>query len=311
MDQLCGLLASRPWPASALVRRLADWPGDVSAQGASVPLRLCGGLHALARAGDPLLAPVYPPHRAEPEALWAAVRARLAEPPPGLDGFLDHAPQTNEVRRAAPLIALARWLGTRFGLPMVLSELGASAGLNLNFDRFGLPGQSGQPGLTPDWQGDPLPAGELTVIDRRGCDLSPVDPLADRDRLLAYLWPDQPERRALMLAALAHPRVPVDRADAGDWLAGRARPVPGACHLIFHTVAWQYFPPATAARATAAIIAAGEQATDRAPLAWFGAEADGAAPGIALTLRLWPGNRTWSLGRMDAHGRWIDWRTPV
>lgn len=29
----------------------------------------------------------------------------------------------------------------------------------------------------------------------------------------------------------------------------------------------------------------------------------------ALTLRLWPGDLRFELGRADFHGRWIDWKT--
>jgi hypothetical protein len=40
-------------------------------------------------------------------------------------------------------------------------------------------------------------------------------------------------------------------------------------------------------------------------------EADGTdAPGAALTLRLWPGNVTVQLARIDFHGRRIDWIAP-
>ena len=78
----------------------------------------------------------------------------------------------------------------------------------------------------------------------------------------------------------------------------------GALHLVFHTVAWQYFPPATQTRALAAMANAGRQA----PVARLSMEADGTSPGAALTLTLWPGNDTIPLGRADFHGRWVDWR---
>lgn len=86
----------------------------------------------------------------------------------------------------------------------------------------------------------------------------------------------------------------------------------GACHLIFHTVAWQYFPPPTRHKATAAIEAAGARATAEAPLAWFGMEADDRDKrGAALRLRLWTGERaagqSFDMGRADFHGRWVDW----
>ena len=51
----------------------------------------------------------------------------------------------------------------------------------------------------------------------------------------------------------------------------------------------------------------GRAATDDAPLAWFGMEADGGR-GAGLTLRLWPGDRTLDAGRCDFHGRWVEWR---
>ena len=81
---------------------------------------------------------------------------------------------------------------------------------------------------------------------------------------------------------------------------------PGHLHLIYHTIAWQYFPDETQARAQARIEQAGAEATDNAPLAWLGMEWDG-DEGAAMTLRLWPGNRTIALGRIDFHGRWISW----
>lgn len=39
-------------------------------------------------------------------------------------------------------------------------------------------------------------------------------------------------------------------------------------------------------------------------------KAGGAGDGPALTLTIWPGGTTLPLGRVDFHGRWIDWRAP-
>ncbi len=128
-------------------------------------------------------------------------------------------------------------------------------------------------------------------------------------RLTAYLWPDQPERLARTRAALAVAQAPVDRADAADWLAKRlTTSTDDHLHLIFHTVAWQYFPPETQSRARDLIEAAGARATAQNPLAWFGMEADTLSPGAGLTLRLWPGDTNIPMGRADFHGRWVDWR---
>lgn len=78
--------------------------------------------------------------------------------------------------------------------------------------------------------------------------------------------------------------------------------------VVFHTIALQYFPPATKSEITNLMEAAGQAATKSTPLAWLGMEADGSTPGAALTLRLWPGDHHLDLGRADFHGRWIDFR---
>ena len=143
--------------------------------------------------------------------------------------------QTNEVGRSASL--LGGFLAVaEAGLPLRVLEVGASAGLNLRFDRYryeaaGGPsfGPGGLPGPVRRAVGRcraPDLGVALVVAERRGCDVRPLDPAdpADRLRLRACLWPDQPERRARLDAALevAEPvPVPVDRADAAAW-AGRA-----------------------------------------------------------------------------------------
>ncbi|HMO73408.1 MAG TPA: DUF2332 family protein, partial [Paracoccaceae bacterium] len=248
-----------------------------------------------------------------PAGLAAALPAVLAARDGWFCNWVAQAPQTNEVGRAAVLIAAARMLAARFALPFVLSEPGASAGLNLRFDRFALAGEPHSTvRLAPDWTG-PRPAPvPLHVIDRRGADLHPLNPAQDGDRLAAYVWPDQAGRLRRLEAALriaAGLPAPVDCADAADWLEARlATPRPGACHLVFHTIAFQYFPPATQARATAALERAGATARPDAPLAWLAMEADGAPDGAAVTLRLWPGDLRLTLGRAGFHGQWLRWQ---
>jgi hypothetical protein len=314
MERLMAGLADRLTPGDAVSDRVLGWPGDPGSKADSVPLRLAGGLHALVLTGQaPDLAAIYATH-ADPTG---TALATIRQHPAFLLNWLQSPPQTNEIRRSAPLIAAAHWLTARFGLPLVLSELGASAGLNLLCDHYALTVGDRTFGpkdptltLSPDWTGPPPPDATPTLLDRRGVDLNPLDPVTDRLRLLAYLWPDQPDRiartgTALGLAATLRP--PVDRADAADWLEIRlASPTPGALHLIFHTVAWQYFPPATQTRALAAM----ETAGTKGPVARLSMEADGQTPGAALSLTLWPGGDTIPLGRADFHCRWIDWQAP-
>jgi hypothetical protein len=313
------LLADLLDPTTPLGARILSWPGDPTRRGDAVPLRLLGGLHALVLGRqDTGLAAAYAADGPTNDALSRALAGAMARHQTTLLAWLEQAPQTNEVRRSTVLIAAAHWLTDRFRLPLILSEAGASAGLNLLWDHFALVVQGDRFGpdeatltLTPDWRGTLPPRVAPRVIARAGVDLRPIDPIADRQRLLAYVWAGQPERMARTVAALdlaARLRPPVQRGDAADWLAERlAMRFPGALHLIFHTVAWQYLPADRQARGEALIAAAGSEATPDAPLARFAMEADGGS-GAALTLHLWPAGDVIDCGRADFHGRWVEWR---
>ena len=302
-------------PASALGRRLLNTPALPEAK---LPLRLAGALHALARAGDALAA-VYPPFDPDDAALASAL-TRAFRQEAAILPWLDQPPQTNEVARSAVLIAVGHWLTARNGLPLVLSELGASAGVNLLWDHYALQAQDWRLGpagpaltLTPDWHGAAPPSAPPLVIDRAGVDLFPLDPVADRDRLLAYIWADQTARLDRCKAALdlaARHGTKVNKGCAAAWAEARLANRPKALHLIFHTVAATYFSPATTKRLHSALAKAGAAATPDRPLAHLSMEWDGPAPGAALTLTLWPGGQTIPLGRADFHGRWVDWRAP-
>ena len=323
MGQLLRLLA-QIWPAESTIGKVCtNWPGpDLGPNGASLPLRIAGGLHALIlleRA--PELTASYPPNHVSDDQLGAAALAALNNHESFLLDWVKSPPQTNEVRRSAALIATGHWLAGRYDLPFIVSELGASAGLNLMWDKFAVHTSAGRLGpanapltLRPDWSGT-LPArARLRVTDRRGVDLNPLDSRKPDHalRLLAYLWPDQPHRAELTRAAIATQDAPVDRGDAIDWLAQRLLSVPaGHLNLIYHTIAWQYFPSDVALRGTRIIEAAGARATSETPLAWLALESDANPDGAALTLRLWPGDQTILLGRSDYHGRWVRWDGPA
>jgi hypothetical protein len=316
--------------------RVLGWPGDPTGMADALPLRLAGGLHALVLLGhDPALAKAYadagagqpardgPMAADESAALTTAALAAMSRHEAFLLRWLSSAPQTNEVRRSAALIAAGHWLTAQYGLPLILSELGASAGLNLLWDHYGLDIAGQRFGLaepvltlTPEWTGPLPPDAAPRISARAGVDLNPLDPVTDRLRLMSYLWPDQPDRLARTATALdlaAQIRPPLAKGDAITWLEQRlARPEPGSLHLIFHNVAWQYFPAAVQERGLALMEAAGRRATPDAPLAHLSMEADGRSgnDGAALSLRLWPDARTIPLGRVDFHGRWLRWEAP-
>ncbi|MDO1560342.1 DUF2332 family protein [Brevundimonas sp. 2R-24] len=326
--QVCALVAERLGRSTAVGRRMLDWPGVPDAHADALPLRFCGALHALARAGivDAVRAAWPPAPTPDDEMLWAAITAALEEQGEAVARWLDGPPQTNEVGRSGPLMAGLLVLAERFGLPFSLYELGSSAGLNLNLDRyaFDLGGvRAGDPAssvrLSPDWSGPPLAEAEVRVVARRGVDLSPLDPTdpATAERLLAYVWADQRERVERLEAALgvarAHPPE-VERADGADWLERvlKVEPEPGLCRVVMHTIALQYFPPEGRARVAAHLEQVGAQATEAAPLAWLAYEA-AAAPDAEgkrwaeLTLTTWPGAGRRLLARGHPHGTFIAW----
>ncbi|MEM1234329.1 MAG: DUF2332 family protein [Pseudomonadota bacterium] len=326
MGRMLPLLPQVLDPESALGQRLEAWPEDTLVpQADSVPLRLAGGLHHLHLSGvAPALSAAYPPHDVAQDTLQDALADTCCRHEGALLTALDSPPQTNEVRRAAVLIAAGHWLTARFGRPLVTSEIGASAGLNLNWDFMCLKAAGRTLGpetapvvLSPDWRGTPPVTCPAYVSEARGVDLRPIDVRDETAalRLMSYLWPDQPERLARTRAAIALFLAPdtealLEEGDALPWLARRLAPRAGQCHLIYSTIAWQYLTPDAQAKGAARISAAGQHATENAPLAWFRMEADAAGPGAALTLRLWPGDLHIDLGRADFHGRWVDWRAP-
>lgn len=321
MGQLLSMLADH-WPAgSALDVYFAEFSGDLGPAGASLPLRLAGGLHALVLSGvAPALKNVYPPHATSANALRVAVLGALQEHERFLLEWVKNAPQTNEVRRSAALMAGAAVAHQLSDLPVCLSELGASGGLNLMWDHFELLLPGARLGaddpvvtLTPDWTGDLPPLQQPRIATRAGVDLNPLDPRKSADllRLTAYLWPDQPARIARTRAAAHVMQAEIAQGDAINWLAERLTEAPGThLHLIQHTVAWQYFPQSAQDRGRALIEAAGAAAHKDRPLAWLSMETDGdtqGTVGAALTLRFWPGDITLNLGRVDFHGRWVKW----
>jgi hypothetical protein len=325
MQRLCALVAERVAATNDVFAHILSWPGNPGPRHDSVPLRLCGALHGLVLAGrDAALRRAYPPNRASDAALWSAVAAAALAHAPAILERLRSPPQTNEVRRAAILLPGFLEIARRFpGRPLVASELGASAGLNMNWDRYryrlgGLAwGPPDSPvALAPEWRGAaPLPpAVPVAVAGRAGCDLNPLDGSSEEDRLrlLSYVWADQADRLAFTRAALALLErfpVKVDRADAVAWLKARlAAPPAGAVHVVYHSIAWQYLPPPAQAEGAALLRRAGARATEAAGLAWLRFEDDGAEPGAALWLTTWPGGVDHHLARADYHGRWVAWR---
>jgi hypothetical protein len=324
---LCDVLGRSLDRSAEVGRRVLDWSGRPDARGDSVPLRLAAGLHALVRCGRvPRLAALYPPDPPPgAEALGAALADALSDAEADLLPWLDRAPQTNEPLRSAPLMAgLLVIAAETGGLPFALHETGASAGLVLVLDRYehrlggvtaGVPGAPVR--IAPAWDGRPPPAGApVRVARRRGCDLDPLDVTKpeDRERLLAYVWPDQADRlarveAAMDVAAADPPRI--ERAEAAAWTEAALDPdaaEAGVARVLMHAVALQYAPEETTARIAAHAARVGAAATDEAPFAWLRFEADpefGERGSLRLTL--WPGGAERVLALGDTHGEALRW----
>jgi hypothetical protein len=213
--------------------------------------------------------------------------------------------QTNEVNRSvylAPSLALA--CRDQPGRPVVLVEMGASAGLLLQVDRYRVELNGGRGRLV---LGDPTstvrcsgvdrshrPVGDLaeplelpTVAGRRGIDRHPVD-LADTDAvrwLEACLWPDVPgrvERFRSAVSLLAGTRSPVVRGDMVDDLpplleAARRAATADAHLVVFSSWALTYLDRGRRAEVADALAVA---AREGRPVTWLTAEPPHCTPGI-------------------------------
>jgi hypothetical protein len=199
--------------------------------------------------------------------------------------------------------------------------MGASAGLNLRWDRYRYElgdkrwGPEASPALVqPVLDGVPPPLDvevEVEVAERRGCDRRPNDPTTEEGRLtlLSYCWPDQTARVTLLRAALdiaPEVQVTVDEAGAGDWLGtALAEPAEGVATVVFHSIFWGYVPRPEQERIEATLAAAGERASGDSPLAWLRMEPGGKQTEVRLTT--WPGGGERLLAAAGYHGTPLRW----
>lgn len=304
---------------NALARRIVEWQGPPLAD--ALPLRVAGGIHALHLSGtEPALSPIYRGIGVDDAGILREVmRAHEAPLMPWLDG----PPQTNEAGRSSNFIAAMLWLA-RQGLPgrFECLEIGSSAGINLMLERYrydlgGVEIGPDDPAMrfTPDWKGPQPPDEPIAIVSTRGCDLHPVD-LTDPTqalRLKAYIWPEHTVRFERMEAAIraASERKPdLVEANAADFIeAELAKPqAQGTTRLLMHSIVWQYVPEDQQARITAAMEAAGAEATTDRPLAWVSVEADRTVHRHMLKVRYWPGGQAVTqLAWSHAHGADIEW----
>jgi len=342
-------------PLEVLARHF-QWFAEREAEPAFSPLyaRLCRGI-----AADPevlALAADTPPDQPAPNLLLGAVHYLLlggvthplaafypslsSSPDPG-DAYpafhrfcLDHAAdirellltrrvQTNEVARCACLLpAFALVARQKPGAPLSLIEIGASAGLNLLWDRYGYDYDNGRRYGIPDsplqipciWRGDilpPLPSPLPEAAFRVGIDLRPVD-TSDSDAVLwlrALIWPEHHERVSRLQQALEIARTHRPEVIAGDALNLLPEIVVQAPRNttlgIFHSLTIYQFTAEQRERLTSQLL---ELSMQRA-IFRIAFERDLRAEHPQL--RLFSYTRGIAaeqvLANCSAHGRWLEW----
>jgi hypothetical protein len=224
--------------------------------------------------------------------------------------------QTNEAQRSWVLLPL--FLHAAGGAEAVdVIELGASAGLNLVFDRYRCAYGEGSHGpvdaalVLRGEERRPLPPAlfqrSLNIRSRVGIDRAPIDvTTTDGVRLLeSFVWPGQDERVARLHAALEVVRDDPPRIVAGDIvdvLPDLLDELPrDGLALVFQTGVFEYIAPDARARVREileradrdlAFVASGRPRDE--PRAWG--------------MRIYrPGRGHEFAGHADYHGTWLDY----
>lgn len=303
-----------------LAELLHDWREEPMP--AALGLRLAGAFQYIARSEpESGLGALYRALDANPDP--ETVRRLIADTARSYAGvmsdYIARAVQTNEVLRSAALLGGFLEAAKQTGLPLDLYEIGASAGLLLNWDQYAYDFGSfgwgrGAQRLSTEWKG-PHPDWPQTVrvAGRRGCDISPVDYRDDKAvaRAVSYIWVEQADRRERYIKAVATARdlkPEVEQADAGDWLATRLEQRPDYCTaVVYHSVMMQYLSGETREKVRGAIEKAARSASTSRPLAWLRFEPDEGGVNFAVDLTVWPGGSEQRLAYAHPHGAWVEW----
>jgi hypothetical protein len=295
--------------------------------GQPLPNLFLAAVHFLLLRGIPApLAAFYP--SLSPTTAWSA------DPYPSFRAFcLEHREeilglistrlvQTNEVRRCGCLLpAFTHVAQQAEGRPLALVEIGASAGLNLLWDRYGYDYGVGQCYGDPrspvrivcevrGTRRPPLPAMWPRVATRVGLDLHPID-VRDSDAALwlrALVWPDEVGRAKLLQEAMRVAQDHPPRLLAGnalDLLPEVLATIPSD-HVpcVFHTHTLNQFPLEARARLSALLTEhAIGQDLYRVSIEWLG-KMD---PRLELIAYREGVTAEHSLAYCGSHGEWLEW----
>jgi hypothetical protein len=309
-----------PFYASLLVAAAADveaggpvWDVldgyEAEHEWAALALRLMAAVHRLVLNETlPELAPYYPSAggNGDERAAWPLFRQALSDHRAEIGRLVSRGCQTNEVGRSAALLGGFLEVAHRTGLPLRILEIGASAGLNLRWDLYRYESALGECGdvnspVRFDHAFDlpPLLNRSADVVERKGCDLNPVDPTSGEGALTlrSFIWADQLSRLSLLDGAIKVAQgVPaeVERMDAASFLERElAQPSADMATVVYHSVVMQYVASEGRERIKRAIV--------NAPVHYLTMEPDAATFEVRLDGEL--------LGTSSAHGthvRWLD-----
>lgn len=270
-----------------------------------------------------------------PLASWYDDANRTGDPYPDFRSFcLAYRPrlevlvesrrtQTNEVARCVGLLpAFAHVMQRVPSQNLGLIEIGASAGLLLNFDRYyydydgrGSWGDQGSPvRLRTRLVGEvpPLPVAPVPIVSRVGIDLHPLDATDEADGrwLQALLWPGQGERRDRLQRALriaeAHPPLLL-KGDALERIRALIAGVSAdAVPVVYHSFALIQWTSAQRSRLDE-LLRAADRPLIRVWLEWFDVESD--LPEVRIMEYRDGRASSDTVARFHHHGLWLDWRS--
>lgn len=302
------------WATTPLRLALAPFEGERPER--LLPLRLLALIHREVLAGQlPGLRPYYRSvgGTVTAEPAWSCFREAVLQLAPRLPSLLADPLRHNDVAYSA---LLQRCLGLIVGetkLPVRLLQVGAQAGLLLQWDRHlrrrELREDVGSPaGLDTD------------VRERHGCDVRPID-LSSASQVLdlrSAVWPDLVDDLILLDDAIATVRrapVLVDRAEPAPWLRQHAGPRSSVTTVVFRSLPPSSTPPGCMAAIDETVRHAARSATAVAPLAYLRFElvercaAGDGPPGVTASLSIWPGGRSRVIATADLTGRRVRWLT--
>ena len=228
--------------------------------------------------------------------------------------------QTQVVKRAVCLLpSFARVFSDGGAAPLVMIEVGCSAGLIMQWDRFhydyGEGTTWGDPdsalSLTTEVRGSSLPAlpAKIPVEWRRGVDLNPLDPTDPREMrwLRALTWPEDNARRdelgrAISIARATPPTLV--RGDAVEVVPALITGAPaGATVCAYAPFSMYQFPPPVLEAFHQAL----REASHARPVALLRMDEAGVDSAVDLT---WFNAGTVTTRRLvecNAHGKWLTW----